>query len=178
MLEIAKIREKVEQLLSRNKISKPAVPVERIAKSLKLTVRKAPLDSDLSGALVRSDGEAYIGVNSRHHPNRQRFTIAHELGHFVLHNGMKLHVDDDFRVNWRDGDSSRAVSPEEMEANRFAAELLMPTQLIVKDIEELESVTDAAVRSLARRYKVSPYAMRIRLANFGFIMPQSRTSGL
>jgi Zn-dependent peptidase ImmA (M78 family) len=171
MLKISKIREKVEALLRGNRIRKPPVPVERIATKLGLEIRCAPLDGDLSGALVRNDGEIYIGVNSLHHPNRQRFTIAHELGHFSLHKGIKIHVDRDFRVNWRDEDSSKAVDPEEMEANRFAAELLMPTHLLVRDIEELKRLDRRTVDLLARRYKVSQQAMKIRLGNFGFVLP-------
>ena len=168
MLEIRKIREKVEALLKQNRVHKPPVPVERIAAKLGLDVRSAPLDGDLSGVLVRNEGEVYIGVNSLHHRNRRRFTIAHELGHFSLHKGIRMHVDRDFRVNWRDDDSSKAVDPEEMEANRFAAELLMPTHLLLKDIEGLKRFDQRTVDLLARRYRVSPQAMRIRLSNFGF----------
>jgi len=70
----------------------------------------------------------------------------------------------------RDGKSSKAVDPEEMEANRFAAELLMPTEFLVRDIEDLENFDpESVVALLARRYKVSPQAMRIRLGNFGFM---------
>ena len=172
MLEIRKIRETVEALLKQNRIHKPPVPVERIAASLGLDVRSAPLDGDLSGVLVRNEGEVYIGVNSLHHRNRRRFTIAHELGHFALHSGIRMHVDRDFRVNWRDDDSSKAVDPEEMEANRFAAELLMPTNFLLKDIEELKRLDRGTVDLLARRYRVSPQAMRIRLGNFGFFPPE------
>ncbi len=172
MLEIKKIREKVEALLKQNRIHKPPVPVEKIAARLGLDVRSAPLDGDLSGVLVRNDGEVYIGVNSLHHMNRRRFTIAHELGHFALHRGIRMHVDRDFRVNWRDDDSSKAVDPEEMEANRFAAELLMPTHLLLKDIEGLKRFDRGTVDLLARRYRVSPQAMGIRLGNFGFLLPE------
>jgi len=145
------------------------VPIERIAERRGLDIRYAPLDGDLSGALIRNAHEAYIGVNSLQSRNRRRFTIAHELGHFVLHHG--IHVDKDFRINWRDGNSSKAVNPEEMEANRFAAELLMPTGLLVRDIESLRRVDRAALESLARRYGVSSQAMKIRLGNFGFNLP-------
>ena len=172
MLEIRRIREKVDHLLKQGRITKPPVPVEKIAENLGLDVRFAPLEGDLSGALVREGGEVYIGVNSLHHSNRRRFTIAHEIAHFVLHEGVTLHVDKDFRINRRDNDSSKAVNPEEMEANRFAAEMLMPTRFVVKDIEALRNVDQLALDSMARRYRVSPLAMRIRLGNFGFIVPE------
>ncbi len=172
MLEIRRIREKVDHLLKQSRITKPPVPVEKIAEILGLDVRFAPLEGDLSGALVREGGEVYIGVNSLHHSNRRRFTIAHEIAHYVLHEGVTLQLDKDFRINWRDNDSSKAVNPEEMEANRFAAEMLMPTRFVVKDIEALRNVDQQALDAMARRYKVSTQAMRIRLGNFGFLVPE------
>lgn len=153
-------------------IRKPPIPVEKIARKLGLEVRYEPLQGDLYGALVRGDGENYIGVNSLNHPNRRRFTIAHELGHFVLHEGIKVHVDKGLRVNWRDEESSQAVSDEEMEANRFAAELLMPLQFLSRDIEKLKSVRQETIALLANRYRVSTQAMRIRLGSFGYILPE------
>ena len=170
MLKISEIRHRVDNLLRQNRVTKPPVPVERIAERLRLDIRYAPLNGELSGALIRNEGEVYIGVNSLQSKSRKRFTIAHELGHFVLHEG--IHVDRDFRINWRDGNSSKAVNPEEMEANRFAAELLMPTDLLVRDIESLRRVDRPALELLAKRYQVSSHAMRIRLGNFGFNLPE------
>jgi len=172
MLAISRIRQEVDALLKRNRVIKPPVPVEKIAEKLGLQVRYAPFEGELSGALVRKHGQAFIGVNSLHSPKRQRFTIAHELAHFVLHKGISAHFDESFRVNWRDGESSKAVNPEEMEANRFAAELLMPTIFLVKDVEKIKSFNQQALDSLAKRYGVSSQAMEIRLGNFGFILPE------
>lgn len=168
---VRRIRERVTALLEDHGIHKPPVPVEKIAENLGLEIRCAPLQGDLYGALIRSDHEMYIGVNSLNHPNRRRFTIAHELGHFVLHKGIKVHIDKGFRVNWRDDESSQAVSDEEMEANRFAAEILMPIQFLTRDIEALRGVGQETVTLLARKYRVSSQAMKIRLGNFGYIPP-------
>jgi Zn-dependent peptidase ImmA (M78 family) len=168
---IAKIRKRVAVLLEDHRISKPPVPVEKIAHVLGLEVRYAPLEGDLSGALIRSHSEQYIGVNSLHHRNRQRFTIAHEIGHFVLHKGIKIHVDKSFLVNWRDDESSQAISDEEMEANRFAAELLMPIPFLMKDIEQLRGVGGETVDLFARKYRVSSQAMQIRLGGLGYLLP-------
>ena len=168
---IRRIRERVTALLEDQGIEGPPVPVDKIAENLGLEVRLAPLRGDLYGALIRSDREMYIGVNSLNHVNRRRFTIAHELGHFLLHKGIKVHIDKGFRVNLRDDESSQAVSDEEMEANRFAAELLMPIQFLKKDIEQLEGVRQETVAVLSRKYRVSSQAMKIRLGNFGYIPP-------
>jgi Zn-dependent peptidase ImmA (M78 family) len=169
---VRRIRERVTAVLEDHGIDEPPVPVDKIAENLGLEVRLAPLRGDLYGALIRSDHEMYIGVNSLNHPNRRRFTIAHELGHFVLHKGIKVHIDKGFRVNWRDDESSEAVSDEEMEANRFAAELLMPIQFVKKDIEKLRGVGPETVALLAKKYKVSSQAMRIRLSGFGYMLPE------
>ncbi len=157
------IKETVETLLKKCRVTKPPIPVERIAEQYGLDIRVAPFEGDLSGALVRTDSETYIGVNSFHHPNRQRFTVAHELAHFFLHKGMRLHIDKNIWVNWRDDESSKAVNWEEIQANRFAAELLMPTAFLMRDLNKLGRVDDNLVQLLARKYKVSSQAMDIRL---------------
>lgn len=57
------------------------VPVERIIKARNIVLQYAPLEEDLSGMAYIKDGVGIIGVNALHHPNRQRFSAAHELGH-------------------------------------------------------------------------------------------------
>lgn len=167
MLRFKEIRDSVEQLLKQRKVRRPPVPVERIAEGLGLAIRYTPADEELSGAIIRTHKEVVIGVNSRHHSNRRRFTIAHELGHYRLHSGVEVHVDEDFRVNLRDEESSKGVNWEEVEANRFAAELLMPTKFLLRDVEKFRGIDAGAIQVLARRYKVSAEAMEIRLANLG-----------
>lgn len=75
------------------------VPVDRVAELLGVIVKFFPLDKELSGMIFIRNDHPIIGVNSLHHPNRQRFTIAHELGHFLLHRKHlenKVHVDKQF----------------------------------------------------------------------------------
>src|SRR5579859_3247614 len=68
--------------------------VAQIAREHGITVSAQPLDDTVSGVLVINDGRAVIGVNANHHPNRQRFTIAHEFGHYMLHrNTSSLFID-------------------------------------------------------------------------------------
>ena len=148
------------------------MPVDEIAESYGIEVRYEPAEDGLSGALIRKGAqEVVIGVNSFHHPNRQRFTVAHEIAHYLLHKGMEMHVDQDFRVNLRDQRSSEAVSWEEIEANRFAAELLMPTEFITRDTRRYETFDENAKQRLATRYRVSAHAMGLRLANLGLDSP-------
>ena len=107
-------------------------------------------------------------MNKAHALTRRRFTIAHECAHALLHEGREVRYDTDFRVDFRSGMSALGVDVEEMEANFFAACILMPRRFLEADplISELD-VEDAAptVKALAARYKVSTQAMSIRLGN-------------
>jgi len=160
----------VQRALRRLEVTAPPVPVREIAESYGIVVREEAAPADVSGALLRSQEGAVIVINSEQHPNRQRFTIAHELGHFLLHEGTPLHVDHDFRVNMRNSRSSQAADWEEIEANQFAAELLIPQDFLRSDLESgKHSAKDAA--RLARRYRVSEAAMSYRFVNLG-LTPQ------
>lgn len=162
-----KIAELVDRLLEKNGVSGPAVPVEKIAKAEGLIITKRRLDNDTAGFLLRSAGAKFIGVNQAHPPTRQRFTIAHELGHALLHDGEELHIDKDFRINFRDVASSLASNVEEIESNTFAAWLLMPSKFLMKQItsEHLDIDDGQEVEKLAKKYQVSAQAMTYRLAN-------------
>jgi len=166
-----KYQDQVAELLEKSNVIRPPVPVEKIAARLGIVVRYSPAKDELSGALIRNSKEVVIGVNSAHHEHRQRFTIAHEIGHFLLHKGIQLHVDQDFRINLRDSRSSTAEDIEEMDANRFAAQLLMPFQFIWKDARRRTTSELDLVMELVRKYIVSPRAMELRLRSLGFTAP-------
>jgi Zn-dependent peptidase ImmA (M78 family) len=103
-----------------------------------------------------------IVVNSRHPVERQRFTVAHEMGHFLLH-----HEDDDFttrsEVSHRSDDFFEYLDADdpvqEREANGLAAALLMPPNLFRPAFFEL--LGDA--RALATRFGVSEVAVKGRI---------------
>lgn len=151
-------------MLAEAGITRPAVPVDRLVKKAGISLRKADL-GEVSGLLVRQASGVVIGVNSAQIPARQRFTIAHEFAHYLLHEGISAHFDRDFKVNFRSAESSEATNVEEIEANFFAASLLMPRHFLDADkaVEHLDS--DSGVATLAKRYQVSRHAMSLRLAN-------------
>lgn len=161
------------EILRKNHVLSPPVPVSDIASGEGIHLRLAPTAMNISGALIRSqDGRVLIALNDAHHANRQRFTIAHELGHFFLdHTGLGTHVDADFTINLRSEVSSEASDSKEIQANAFAAELLMPKSFVLQDIVEFLPIDSGSVKKLARRYGVSEQAMTIRLANLGFVSP-------
>jgi len=166
-----KIQKLVSQLLDEFEIEEPPVPVRRIARGRGARIFLEEQEGDLSGFLFRREGDIVIGVNTHQAPVRQRFTIAHELGHLLLHDTDELHVDRGFVVRLRSDISSLGLDEDEMEANRFAAELLMPTSMLREDLEgrEIDLTDDETLRALARRYGVSAQALAIRLTGLGYL---------
>jgi len=144
------------------------VPVEKIIKKRSIRIQFSPLDQELSGMALIKDGIGVIGVNALHHPNRQRFTMAHELGHHILHwreiDGT-AHVDKGFAILLRDTEASQGTNRIEIEANNFASELLMPTQLLEPLVDEKGFDLDDVelLQALAKRFKVSLSALQFRL---------------
>jgi Zn-dependent peptidase ImmA (M78 family) len=165
-------RKKAIELLKSGRVRRAPVPVEELARFAGAKIRYKPFPGELSGMVHRRpDGNAVIGVNSLHLLTRRRFTIAHELGHLILHKDEKLHVDEGAAIGFRTPESSLAVDDNEIEANQFAAELLMPQDLIRRDLKKLPSdiEPETAVAQLARRYQVSIQAMTIRLNGLGVL---------
>jgi len=147
------------------------VPLEQIAKREGIKIELAPLDDDLSGMSFIKNGVAVIVLNLNHHPNRRRFTLAHEIGHHLMHVSYltnNVHVDK--IVLNRDPVSSQAVDRREMEANAFAAELLMP-EAELRKYQNVDFNDDTFLYSLARKLKVSVTALTYRLINLGMVRP-------
>lgn len=173
-----KIEKSVKKLLEANDIVKAPVPVENIADYLGAAIFYEPFEGqdDVSGMLFREGEKKIIGINSSHHPNRQRFSIGHEIGHLVLHN-RDLFVDKVVKVNFRDSKSSQAIYKEEIAANAFAAELLMPKDFIEVEIKNMLTQKpvfkkDDLINELASVFQVSSLAMEYRLNYLGIITSQ------
>lgn len=172
MRTIEKARREARRILAEHKIRNAPVPVEKIARSY-ADVLKQPIQGEVSGMLVPLDaGSWVIVVNSLHTAVRQRFTIAHELGHLILHGYTTPHADRGFRIRRRDAQSSEGSVLEEIEANQFAAELLMPYDLLMKkiagtrlDYAPAVDDDDSELAELAKAFQVSRQALSIRLSH-------------
>jgi Zn-dependent peptidase ImmA (M78 family) len=165
--------ERADQILQELGVSAPPVAVEGIAKAHGIPVVYEPFSDhqdDVSGMLLREVDTVVIGINSRHSHTRQRFTLAHELGHYYLHKG-NFHLDRAVQVKFRDATSSMAVDRDEIQANAFAAALLMPKHMFTADIlarvARLSSSEEEFVSRLAEVFDVSHQAMQYRLVNLG-----------
>ncbi len=160
----ARIERVVSNLLDEYHVVEAPVPIERIVKGNGITLQSGDL-GDVSGLLARSAGKTVIGVNANHPITRRRFTIAHEFGHYILHEGMHSHVDKGYRVNFRSTESSAGTDVPEIEANFFAAAILMPKEFLERDDALSALDNDEGVQRLAAKYRVSGHAMSLRLAN-------------
>jgi Zn-dependent peptidase ImmA (M78 family) len=169
------IRSLAAKILYEQNITCAPVNVTEIARSLGIEVQeKKAAEDELSGFLYRDRERsvAIVGVNANHHQNRRNFTIAHECGHFLLHDFDDVHVDRFFKVWHRSEASSQGIDLEEKEANLFAAELLMPASFLENDIDEIDKLdleSEQVVKNMAARYGVSTQAMTFRLAYLGYL---------
>jgi len=161
-------------VLDRFSIRGVPVPVDRIAKNLDAVLRFSPLDEELSGMIYVKDGRPIIGVNALHHPNRQRFSIAHEIGHLVMHRDLiteQVHVDKTFPIELqalhRDAVSALGTEIVEIEANRFAAALLVPEPFLEKELasRRFDIDDEGPIDELARQLRVSKQMLEYRIRN-------------
>ncbi len=134
------------------------LPVDpfKIASSMGIEVRTAWLEDDVSGVIFQEDGIPTIHVNILEPHVRQRFTCAHEIGHYYLH---ERNGDQEYGyVDRRDQIASLGINADERYANRFGAALLMPAAYVKKwrhyDANQLAAV-----------FQVSLAAMKNRLAS-------------
>lgn len=149
------------------KVKQPPVPVSKLAVLAGATIRSGPLPMDLSGFLVRREKSIILGVNSLHSRQRQRFTVAHEIGHLLLHPDND-HLDRGISFYFRDDRSSQAEVREEIEANQFAADLLMPKSMIdAFVVKHVDLMDDQVLAALASTFEVSTQALTFRLTNLG-----------
>jgi Zn-dependent peptidase ImmA (M78 family) len=174
-MSVAAATRQAEALLAKLGVRTAPIDVRKIASQLGLRVVEEELGEDVSGALVSNPKRAAILVNSDHHDNRKRFTIAHELGHHVLRHqfeeGGHVHVDRGNYISLRSKRASEGVDPKEVEANWFAASLLMPAALLRERAARIgaRALHDQHVAQLAEEFSVSEQAMTIRLSTLGLL---------
>lgn len=167
-IKLNKIDKYISDILDKFNISQPPVDVKKIARKFNIEIKIKPYEGhdDLSGVLVRDSHGTIIGVNALHPKPRQRFTIAHELGHFFLHEVDPLFIDKKISIYYRHSTATDGKNEKEIEANNFAGMLLIPKKLLQEDLkkEAIDILDEEVIRKLAKRYQVSEQAMSIRLA--------------
>jgi transcriptional regulator with XRE-family HTH domain len=151
-------RDTADALLEAASITSAPVPIEGIIAGCGVQILPWNFDN-VDGLVVEQDSQVAILFNTTQAPTRQRFTLAHELGHHLLRHADEFYVDlggelSPNATGEHPGYSWRA----ERAANEFAANLLMPSSMVRRAALE---TTD--VRALAEHFDVSPAAMGVRI---------------
>jgi Zn-dependent peptidase ImmA (M78 family) len=161
-------REMARSLHKLVKASEPPINIDEIAHARRLSIVRVSLESKLSGALYPAKREIVVNTNGRS-SSRQRFTIAHELGHWELRHWELEDLPDDtlgYSGVYEGDGSVEGRSAVEIEANAFAAELLIPSKWIRK---LSKPIAPDAPPDLATLYQVSNEAMFYQLMRCGRI---------
>ena len=164
LAELADSSNKPENVLDKARsqgISTEPLDITRLVGNLGIQLRYEDMSEDISGHLQKREDIWVISVNQNHHEKRRRFTIAHELGHFFLHGNNQSDFWDETTVLFRNNVDSNSM---EWQANRFAAELLMPEDAFREKVRN--GMT--SIESLADHFNVSALSVRIRAKQLGF----------
>lgn len=165
--DLVRPMEVVDQILQQNSWIDGPVPLEAIANAAGIKdIQYVPLKS-FEGSLVANDAktEGIIVINSGARHQRRRFTLGHELGHFMLpRHGNRMECSkSDLAAKLSSGVNRRVAI--EAEANVFSAELLMPKRLLSK-LSSFNGVPSIdGIRASAEKFDVSFQAMAVRYAD-------------
>lgn len=153
----------------------PPVDIEGIIQYLDIEIDTKPNFKKMKvlGSININNSKPIIWVNrmANQMEERKRFTLAHELGHYMLHIAPLTHWENttgfsDNKIGFNRDDE---WNHEEMEANGFAAQLLMPSEYVKKEFEELSGSSIQKLEKLASIFYVSKLAMKYRLETLGLI---------
>lgn len=149
------------------------IDVIKLAARLGVGVFVREMESDENAFIeYKADTKQFnIYVNPKHSKQRQRFSIAHELSHFILH-PEKIQK---YRRVDRKGAHSLDLE-EEKKADELAAEILMPEPLVRRCLKKLKissekAMTKSAIESIADGFNVSPLVAIMRLRKLGHYVP-------
>lgn len=177
-MEREKIVEIVKHILTECNIYQAPIPVVEIAEKYGFVVVEKFLTNDESGYMVLyNEGidiqgkklTKIIVINSAENPYRKRFTIAHELGHYFLEYKDKEHELLGNIIVHRDNTFNLANKEKENDADMFAGELLMPTDILeteLKKLKQIDLLFSTIPEAIARKFAVSYSAAEVRYGIF------------
>ncbi len=170
---MATVESKAYTILKHAKMFKCPVDVEKLADFYSIYIIKEDMDDHVSGLCYTKNDKEFVGVNSAHSPKRQRFTIAHEIGHLILHfpknEDVIIDTDKTTTALFHRAKGKVVRRVYEKEANQFAAALLMPEELLIEALESQSDDDEVDISNLADDFEVSEQAMTYRLLNLDLI---------
>lgn len=142
-------------------------PLERFASGLGATVIEKPL-ANCDGRIIFGKKNCLIEINNNiEFEPKKRFTLAHEIGHFVLHPNIEVHGDDENTTSWFNNKEKQARKGlVEYEANQFAAELLVPSWIFFER-QKGKKFSPQLLRDLASYFKVSLTSIAFKYFEIG-----------
>ena len=151
------------------------IDIEKLIKYLDIPINTRPDFTKIKvlGSISVKDNEPVIWINkiANQMEERKRFTLAHELGHYMLHIAPLSSWDDTIFIDEKIGfNRDDEWDYREMEANGFAAQLLMPAEAVRNEFPvEYKEHSEKATEVLAETFNVSKMAMKYRLESLGLI---------
>lgn len=147
------------------------INIRKIMADKGIIVKDIELPDKISGVLDTRGEQPIVLIQKEHGEKRKRFSLAHELGHFIL-NSSPRSIYLDRHTYFRSNLSSSGIDTEEKKANRFAAELLMPSdilwEILSKDMPDLIDAEETeglkALKELAKKFEVSIAALTIKIS--------------
>lgn len=156
------IRLKVDEVLKETEMISIPIEIIAIANFYGFQVYEIPMDDNVSGMIISAkeniknfDTNKIIVVNANHAQTRKRFTVAHELGHYILQGKpQECYAHRDLGV----------YSEEEKDANSFASALLMPEKDMLEEIKQHNNFNDdVVITKTANKFNVSKSAAEVRI---------------
>jgi len=136
------------------------IDIKKLIQKFNINIIEEEMEYGMSGYIEKRADGWKIGVNKYDSLTRQRFTLAHELGHYILHKDKIIDKKHEDYILLRDNE----YTPMEREANEFASELLMPAKHFRKYIQE--GITK--FKDLAEKFNVSVNAIKYRAYKLGY----------
>jgi Zn-dependent peptidase ImmA (M78 family) len=143
------------------------ISIEDVVHALDIPLRSRELNG-CDGRIIHEGNKSIIVINDQiQYQSRRDFTIAHELGHYLMHrNNLIQHMDSISTMSWFDSSVKNQISIQEFEANTFAAEILLPSSIFEKELER-KAFSPELVKEIADKFRVSQSSIIYRFVEFG-----------
>jgi len=177
------------KLLDDNNLLKLPIDLDKLAEQLGIDVQYKLLSDDVSGRIDyhKKDDSVEIKININEFKLRQRFTLAHEIAHFIydIDFNKEFKIEDNKLTLYR----NEGIDPIEIRANKFAEKLLMPKELFIEKLIEIKNELFPGdsnrigvpkiyriVEGLSKKFNVSKPAIIVRLSSIGAIERNTKNS--